>query len=52
MSIRWVSSSASIRRGPKQIIRCRVDDRLRMASNVNSADLSEHEIEYARADRS
>jgi len=38
----------SIRLGPKRIIRCPVDDRLRMAGNVNYADLNEQEIEYAR----
>jgi hypothetical protein len=37
----------SIHLGPKRLIRCPVDQKLRIAGNVNSADLTEHEIEQA-----
>jgi hypothetical protein len=41
----------SLHFGPKRLIRCPVDNRLRMAGNVNSADLTEQEIEQARSYR-
>jgi hypothetical protein len=34
--------------GPKRFMRCPVDKKWRMAGNVNSADLTEPEIEHAR----
>lgn len=41
----------SLHFGPKRLIRCPVDRKLRMAGNVNSADLTEQEIEQARSYR-
>jgi hypothetical protein len=38
----------SIHLGPKRLIRCPVDGKFRMAGNVNSADLTEQELEQAR----
>lgn len=34
----------SLHLGPKRLMRCPVDGRLRMMSNVNSKDLSESEL--------
>jgi hypothetical protein len=42
----------SVHFGPKRLIRCPVDNKLRVAGNVNSADLTELEIEQARSYRS
>jgi len=39
---------ASVHLGPKRLIRCPVDQKLRMAGNVNSSDLTEQELEQAR----
>jgi hypothetical protein len=41
----------SVHFGPKRLIRCPVDHKLRMAGNVNSADLTAQELEQARAYR-
>ena len=38
----------SVHFGPKRLIRCPVDNKLRMASNVKSSDLTEQEIVQAR----
>jgi hypothetical protein len=42
----------SIHLGPKRFMRCPVDRKFRLAGNVNSADLTEQEIEQARSYRS
>jgi hypothetical protein len=39
---------ASVHLGPKRLIRCPVDKRLRMAGNVSSGDLTEQELDQAR----
>jgi hypothetical protein len=39
---------ASIHLGPKRLIRCPVDGKLRMARNVDSGDLTEQELAEAR----
>jgi hypothetical protein len=39
---------ASVHLGPKRLLRCPVDGKLRMAGNVNSSDLTEQELEEAR----
>jgi hypothetical protein len=39
---------ASVHFGPKRLIRCPVDKKLRMAGNVNSSDLTEKELDQAR----
>jgi hypothetical protein len=41
----------SIHLGPKRLIRCPVDRKFRMAGNVNSANLTEQELEQARSHR-
>jgi hypothetical protein len=41
----------SIHLGAKRLIRCPVDNRMRLAGNVNSADLTEQELERARSYR-
>lgn len=41
----------SLHFGPKRLIRCPVDHKWRMASNVNSADLTEQELTRARQHR-
>jgi len=41
----------SVHLGPKRLIRCPVDRKLRMAGNVSAADLTEREIEQARSHR-
>jgi hypothetical protein len=41
----------SLHLGPKRLIRCPVDRKWRMAGNVNSADLTEQEVEQARQHR-
>jgi len=38
----------SVHMGTKRLIRCPVDGKLRMAGNVNSAELTDEEIEEAR----
>jgi hypothetical protein len=38
----------SVHLGPKRFLRCPVDRRWRVAGNVDSADLTEQEIEQAR----
>ncbi|HEY7103826.1 MAG TPA: hypothetical protein VH573_19485 [Mycobacteriales bacterium] len=38
----------SVHLGPKRFLRCPVDRRWRIAGNVDSADLTEQEIEQAR----
>jgi hypothetical protein len=38
----------SVHLGPKRLIRCPVDKKLRMAGNVNSSDLTEQELDQAR----
>jgi hypothetical protein len=39
----------SVHLGPKRYIRCPVDGKWRMASNVNSGDLTESELQQARS---
>jgi hypothetical protein len=41
----------SVHLGPKRLIRCPVDRKFRMAGNVDSADLTEQELEQARSYR-
>jgi hypothetical protein len=41
----------SLHLGAKRFIRCPVDNKWRMASNVNSSDLTEQQIERARQHR-
>jgi hypothetical protein len=40
---------ASVHLGANRFIRCPVDGKWRMASNVNSADLTEAELQEARS---
>ena len=39
---------ASVHLGPKRLIRCPVDKKLRMAGNVSSSDLTEQELDQAQ----
>jgi len=38
----------SVHLGPKRLLRCPVDGKWRVAGNVDSADLTEQEVEQAR----